>query len=221
MRLRSHTQEALNQAFPRKSSDNLGFLHPKEHEASLAWSPQLFSRIQIGLPQKHPANIWRFAKNFPEQRPPMPQGCAHGHVKRQSNPESQIIGSHRADVNVQESSMTYWPDHPSSGNQKRFEDDLKGSVSAVSFMIPSCAETLPKLNERRGHQEVAKNHDWGKHSGSPSNRSSILCTNSDLEKDRLKGKCNRQRDEQPDLHVISKNKARKEIDDAEKRMANQ
>jgi len=47
------------------------------------------------------------------------------------------------------------------------------------------------------------------------------CTNSDLEKDRLKGKCNRQRDEQPDLHVISKKKARKETDDAEKRMANQ
>jgi len=46
-------------------------------------------------------------------------------------------------------------------------------------------------------------------------QSSILCTNSDLEKDRLKGKCNRQRDEQPDLHVISKNKARKETDDAE------
>ena len=45
--------------------------------------------------------------------------------------------------------MTYWPDHPSSGNQKRFEDNLKGSVSEVSFMIPSCAETLPKLNERR------------------------------------------------------------------------
>ena len=88
-------------------------------------------------------------------------------------------------------------------------------------MIPSCAETLPKLNERRVIQEVAKNHDWGKHSGSPSNKSSILCTNSDLEKDRLKGKCNRQRDEQPDLHVISKNKARKETDDAEKRMANQ
>jgi hypothetical protein len=32
-------------------------------------------------------------------------------------------------------------------------------------------------------------------------------------KDRLKG--NAQRDEQPDLHVISKNKARKETDDAE------
>jgi hypothetical protein len=49
MRLRSHTQEALSQEFPRNSSDNLGFLHPKEHEASLAWSYQLFSRIQIGL----------------------------------------------------------------------------------------------------------------------------------------------------------------------------
>ena len=36
--------------------------------------------------------------------------------------------------------MTYWPDPPSSGNQKRFEDDLKGSVSEVSFMIPSWAE---------------------------------------------------------------------------------
>jgi hypothetical protein len=48
MRLRSHTQEALSQEFPRNSSDNLGFLHPKEHEASLAWSYQLFSRIQIG-----------------------------------------------------------------------------------------------------------------------------------------------------------------------------
>jgi hypothetical protein len=49
MRLRSHTQEALSQEFPRNSSDNLGFLRPKEHEASLAWSYQLFSRIQIGL----------------------------------------------------------------------------------------------------------------------------------------------------------------------------
>ena len=49
MRLRSHTQEALSQEFPRNSSDNLGFLHPKEYEASLAWSYQLFSRIQIGL----------------------------------------------------------------------------------------------------------------------------------------------------------------------------
>lgn len=49
MRLRSHTQEALSQEFPRNSSDNLGFLHPKEHEGSLAWSCQLFSRIQIGL----------------------------------------------------------------------------------------------------------------------------------------------------------------------------
>jgi hypothetical protein len=47
---------------------------------------------------------------------------------------------------------------------------------------------------------------------------SILCTNSDLEKDRLKGKCNRQREEQPDLHVISKNKARKETDDAEEEL---
>lgn len=44
--------EALNQAFPKNNSDSLGFLHPKEHEASLAWSPQLFSRIQIGLPQR-------------------------------------------------------------------------------------------------------------------------------------------------------------------------
>jgi hypothetical protein len=43
--------------------------------------------------------------------------------------------------------MTYWPDHPSSGNQKQFEDDLKGRVSEVSFLIPSWAE---KLNERRG-----------------------------------------------------------------------
>ena len=85
-------------------------------------------------------------------------------------------------------------------------------------MIPSCAETLPSSMSGGGHQEVAKNHDWGKHSGSPSNNSSILCTNSDLEKDRLKGKCNRQRDEQPDLHVISKNKARKETDDAEEEL---
>src|SRR4029077_17645473 len=49
MRLRSHTQEPLSQAFPRNSSDNLGFLVPKEREASLAWSPPLFSKIQIGL----------------------------------------------------------------------------------------------------------------------------------------------------------------------------
>jgi hypothetical protein len=49
MRLPAHTLEALSQEFPRNSSDNLGFLHLKEHEASLAWSYQLFSRIQIGL----------------------------------------------------------------------------------------------------------------------------------------------------------------------------
>jgi hypothetical protein len=52
MRLRSHAQEALSQiAFPRNSSDNLGFLYPEEHEASLARSPEPFSRIEIGLPQ--------------------------------------------------------------------------------------------------------------------------------------------------------------------------
>jgi hypothetical protein len=49
MQLRFHTQEAWSQEFPRNSSDNLGFLHPKEHEGSLAWSYQLFSRIQVGL----------------------------------------------------------------------------------------------------------------------------------------------------------------------------
>src|SRR5437667_9885064 len=59
MRLRSHTQEALSQEFPRNSSDNLGFLHPKEHEASLAWSYQLFSRIQIGpLPNQFGRVPW-------------------------------------------------------------------------------------------------------------------------------------------------------------------
>src|SRR5436190_10449972 len=52
MLLRSHAQEVLSQAaFPRNSSDNLEFAHRKEHEASLARSPGLFSRIQIGLPQ--------------------------------------------------------------------------------------------------------------------------------------------------------------------------
>ncbi len=59
MRLRSHRQEALSQEFPRNSSDNLGFLHPKEHEASLAWSYQLFSRIQIGpLPNQFGRVPW-------------------------------------------------------------------------------------------------------------------------------------------------------------------
>jgi len=50
--------------------------------------------------------------------------------------------------------MTYWPDHPSSANQKRFEDDLKGSVSKASFMLPSCAEKLPKLNEQRATKKT-------------------------------------------------------------------
>jgi hypothetical protein len=67
MQLRSQTQEALSQAFPKNSSDYLGFVHPKEHKGSLARLPQLFSRIQIGLTQRlfHVSTLKKITTNSP------------------------------------------------------------------------------------------------------------------------------------------------------------
>lgn len=80
---------------------------------------------------------------------------------------------------------------------------------------------LPKGDERRSHKEIAQNDDEGENSRPPLLKPPAFRPNGNLEEDCLENPSNGQGNEEADAHVISKQIARNETDDADKDVADE